>query len=367
MWSYYYPVLAGLIILLFLQNVKRIAKNASTSFVSIYTIILFLYFIVLRAHEGIQGSSFVTIITFLSLFFVSSKDKVEALSFLTKVLTAIILLSLPLWIINNYFTSLPVFGSLNYSEGKGDAGTVVLSNYLFFIQPSDYDINRFYSVFDEPGVLGTLAAFVLFGNQYNFRRKKNIVILIGGFFTFSLAFYVLTLIGIVLINIKNIRAIAYSFFIIITISTSLFLILKDDPSFQRLIIERFLEIDSSLDRRHSFELNYIFDNFMGSIHFLWGLSKKDVVNITELGSGQGYKLFLIEYGIIGLVLVLIMYFFFKEKKSKYFYFALILFVLSFIQRPFLFTPWQITLFSLIIANLNVDKIFDRKSGLQSVR
>ncbi len=59
-----------------------------------------------------------------------------------------------------------------------------MNNYLLFVTMATANTFRFYSMFDEPGVLGTLSAFVLFANKYDFKRKSNLIILIGAFFHF---------------------------------------------------------------------------------------------------------------------------------------------------------------------------------------
>lgn len=67
---------------------------------------------------------------------------------------------------------------------------------------------RYASIFDEPGYLGTVSAFILAIGQYNLFKRTNLVIFISALFTLSLAFYFLSAIYFLFyyINIKDIRA-----------------------------------------------------------------------------------------------------------------------------------------------------------------
>lgn len=58
---------------------------------------------------------------------------------------------------------------------------------------------RFHSIFDEPGYLGTISAFLLALNRYDFEKKENIIIFIAGLLTLSLAFYFLSILYFVLL------------------------------------------------------------------------------------------------------------------------------------------------------------------------
>ena len=48
---------------------------------------------------------------------------------------------------------------------------------------------RFFAFFDEPGVLGNLVMVLLYIQKFNLRKWYNIVLLISGILTFSMAFY----------------------------------------------------------------------------------------------------------------------------------------------------------------------------------
>ncbi len=57
---------------------------------------------------------------------------------------------------------------------------------------------RMCGMFDEPGFLGTFAAFFLISDNYDLKKVKNIIILIGGIFSFSLAFLIMSIMFLIL-------------------------------------------------------------------------------------------------------------------------------------------------------------------------
>lgn len=64
--------------------------------------------------------------------------------------------------------------------------------YVFnvYLQKSFDYFNRFYAFYDEPGVLGNILMVMLYIQKFNFKKWYNIVILVSGIMSFSLAFYI---------------------------------------------------------------------------------------------------------------------------------------------------------------------------------
>jgi hypothetical protein len=340
-------VLTSICFLRFKKNTIKLTDNLILIFVLVCFFVFYTLF-----FSKIRLSSIVTLLTFISLLFISELEKILTLKYLTSSLGTIVLISLIAWIISNYFYELPLFGYITYGEGKGDNGTTVISNHFLFVQESSGFINRFYSVFDEPGVLGTLSAFVLFANKYNFKNWYNVFILAGAIFTFSLAFILLTFLGLFFLNIKK------GFKILKGLSIFLFLIFilvqffNDNPAFQTAVIDRIFNFsDSGVESRTSYGLNVFFESYIFSIESILGKGSLFFENHSYLLSGQGYKLFIIEFGIFGFLLVLSIYLVLMDVIFLNGLFFLILFIFSFLQRPFLFTSWQLIVFAVGISNL----------------
>ncbi|MBR7111963.1 MAG: hypothetical protein IKC75_03470 [Clostridia bacterium] len=70
-------------------------------------------------------------------------------------------------------------------------------------------LNRLCGLFEEPGFVGTMGVFFLLGDKLTLKKWQNVVILIACFFTFSLAFVFLLLIGLLLRLIGNLKQRTY--------------------------------------------------------------------------------------------------------------------------------------------------------------
>ena len=358
-WSHYYLISSCLIITLFFVYMSRSWHDVVGSTSVILVLFACLYFFVAYQYSfgQVRLSSLVTILAFILTLLIRDNEGQEAFDLLTAGLSWVIFISGLFWIINLAFSFLP-YENMVYADSKGASSNLSLRNYYFFISSASDSINRFYSVFDEPGVLGTLAALLLFGGKYNLRNKKMLVIFFGGVLSFSLAFYVLTFAGILMK--KNIisfsAAIKASFFV--GVMALIFLYFNLIDTFSILIIDRAFNIDDAGVRsRTSEELVNYFSNYVQSKNAYLGMGTKFFAENPALHYGQTYKLFLIESGFVGAFLLLAMYLsVIKGRYSRDCLALLILFLLSFLQRPFMFTAWQIILFGVLLANLRIYKL-----------
>lgn len=317
-----------------------------------------LFFVIYKGASEFRFSSVVFFITYMCLFFIKDKEKIKAFEILSKSFGVVVGVSLFFWIINNFIFPLPSFSNLNYSDLLGKGEGLSFLNYIVFVQP-DLDILRFYSVFDEPGVLGVLAALILYGQAYNFKKTTNILILLGGIFSFSLAFYVVTLVGFFAHLVKQRK---FENILVILFSVLGFYGLSSIESFRVVVIDRFLSFGNSVGDRNGILLNQYYDEFWDSNNFLFGVDLDFFAKNPMLIDGQSYKFFIIEYGVVGFLLLLLLYILlFDLKKVNFLSLVLLaLFLLSFLQRPFMFTPWQIILFSIMLPKLKNGNRTDEK-------
>ena len=219
-------------------------------------------------------------------------------------------------------------------------GAIIAINKNYII-----DTPRLCGVFDEPGVIGTVAALLLVGDKLDLKKnKKNIIIFVAGVLSFSLTFFVLI---VIYYTIKNItkspkKIIIFAF----TIITCLFLISTygvKNELLNRYIFSR-LEIQNgeiSGNNRTSDSFDYIYNNFLNSgdlkdIFFGKGTDAANN-NIWMIGSSS-YKKLIYDFGIIGsfysLIFILcIIPIKYKEPNKDMIIFVLI-FVFSIYQRPY---------------------------------
>lgn len=341
-----------------------LSKRKNRYFSKAYTLavlLLFISFIVIQQIRQFTPSSFLYFITFLFVLKLSDNEKSQTLSYIGYYLSIIITLSLPCWLIHEYVFSFPQFGTIDISALKGIKDTY-LNNYLFFVTYPNASFPRFFSMFDEPGVLGTLGAFVLCANNYDFKDRKNIIILLGCLFTFSLAFYALTVVGLILKSIKgSVFKMVFSLFLVFSLFYTVDYLLKDNETYQLAIQARLGEgLENSLEARSSEYTNDFFDKFIHTPESLIGIGVKNAEQKGFLEQGNSYRIFVIKYGWLSVLAILIAYWSLAYPKNKKNLTLFILVVLSFLQRPQSWVAWELILFVCATESYNNGKkIFER--------
>ena len=339
------PLCYGSILILlaktFNSNRHSLINNGAVTF------LLLLYFVVLQTANTIHLSSIFIVVAYMLSTTLNANESKNVIKLLTDYLALSIIISLPFWIVHEFVYQLPVYQIMDISSWKGNDGQYYL-NYFFFIAVEGIEAHRFYSLFDEPGVLGTLSAFLLWANQYNFKDKRCLIIFIGSLFTFSMAFYILSVFGwICSTKIKlSSLIIRISLFLLVCLVLATFL--SDNLAFQQSILYRIANFEETgVHSRTSYEFNLLWSDFIVSPSVFFGLGSGAV---DELGGNTSYRFFVLEYGVIGLILLISAYYCNIRKKNYLALMTLFIFILSFLQRPALFTAANIFLFTCIVRN-----------------
>lgn len=315
--------------------------------------ILLPVFVIRPLFSGFHLSGVLYLLLFLMLPCITYSEGEKALNILTNILSLIITISLPMWLIHVFIVPIPHIGYFDLSQLKGSEA--IYENHIFFVSfVGNEGYYRFYSMFDEPGVLGTLSAFILFARKDEF-NTKNIIILLGGIFTYSLAFYILSIVGFLYAYTKKPKTLLLVIFISFPIAFSINYFLKDDIAYQQAIIYRLGDnsLEENLDRRTNYRVDRYYNNMVSTFDGLWGLGSKKI-DALGLDEGQSYKRFVLEFGTLGLLSMLILYFLII--KTRYSYLSIgfyIIFFLSFLQRPFAWTGWQILLFYSVVCSFKM--------------
>ena len=120
LWDYWFPVLflcfLAASVLLF-DRIMKFKPIDKTLF--IFTCVLLLFFVFFQSLQRFRTSSLVTIIIFYELFFLSEEEKFSIIENITTVLSIILVVSLPLWLINQYVFRLPFGNDMLYGDWKG--------------------------------------------------------------------------------------------------------------------------------------------------------------------------------------------------------------------------------------------------------
>ena len=241
------------------------------------------------------------------------------------------------------FDTLTVFPSEDHIQG---AWYQYRRNYLFYTPyTKDYMAwNRFLGPFTEPGHLGTMLAFLLFVDGFNFKNKYTWINLLALVLTISLAGYILAFVGFLFDRYTkrkvSIWLISSLCFIILSISVYANYYRNGDNVVNEKIVSR-LEFDDEKgitgNHRVSDEVDlYFLTMFTDTKTLMQGYDKKAVEYLYYTGGGTGIKWWMVCHGFIGVISVLAFYFVFCvfSKSRKYCLLYFVFLFLMFMQRSY---------------------------------
>lgn len=292
---------------LFILYILKINVGSLTTKTIRPLIFLFLitgFTIVSENNYLIALTTFLTYLPAFLLWLLPDIQKKQMLSFITKWFSIILLISLGMFFVTSV-TTMPSIGKYD----SGNSFYPIFKNYVFYLEsPALYGTYRFNGPFLEPGHMAIIIAFLLFANNYDFRNNKYLYILSAALiFSFSLAGWMLTLIGWVLLNLRKIKILIPSIIILGTaywISTS---IDNGNNLVNAMIISR-LEFDKDKgikgNNRFAQGTDILYDKMFkdGSI---WQ-GKGSTFKRADI-AGAGYKIYFIRQGVLMGLLVLVYY------------------------------------------------------------
>lgn len=243
------------------------------------------------------------------------------------------------------FISVPTIGTFVHPN------YVPYLNHIFYIETTwdNGSLVRFNAFFLEPGHQALLSSFLMIANRFRFKQCPWLwILLVAVFFSFSLAGYILALLGFVLLKINTFwKAILVSvigvFVVTFVISWS-----AGDNAINELIIKR-LEQDESTgikgNNRFTSNTDFVYSQAVKDGHHWVGVKDKTNMDLIE---GAGFKIYIINYGIIGVILVLIFYLNLIPPGPDWRYTITFLIIISlcFIQRSY--PSWYSCLFPYVI-------------------
>ena len=226
------------------------------------------------------------------------------------------------------------------------------SNSLFLILPiTSFPFPRFQSIFLEPGHLGMISSLMLYMIRYNMRSWQGIIIFLSSLLSMSLAAYMLLFLGMVIYKLSfgNLLK-TITFLLMILMTCTMAYNLFPNSYFSQAILLR-LEYDEDKgfkgNNRISEDFEYYYNNkFYKTEHVLLGIGGDNISTISGEGGNSSYKVFIVQYGILGLVVLSVFFFVIVwYSKSSFVRGLLLLYVASFWQRPY--ALWEVELFLFI--------------------
>ncbi len=361
-WDYnsiiYGSVISLLFLLLFLRKQFMFQHSKST--------IISIFLLIIVELYTVKGGNFFTFSGILLgaspiIFVLMLKDhyKVELFDYFTSALAFILLVSMFFWILFLIDVPLPKY-YVNFNKNQYQ-----FDNYFFFLihyKDLTISIPRFSSIFLEPGHLGIIATFILYANRFNYKSFKIIIILIATILTFSLAAYVLLLFSFsayLIVYKQKDKAVRYLIIWVLLFGFIYYFFENyshGNNVVNKLIIER-LHIEESdffKNARFSKSMNLYFENFLPSYDLFLGIGSKEYLAMN-FGPNAGYKVFFVQHGLIGVLILLLLYLsFIKGYFNRYVFLFLIVYTLSFLQRSYALWHAQLLIFITALPTLKIE-------------
>ncbi len=323
-----------------LSNFLKCNKLSYKILLAFLSLSTYFYLTIFHSYDG--KIKIVGVLSFIlcTIFYLSSDNiKLETFKIIKKVWVVISVLSIICYISNvlNLFIpyrELPYY-SLNDSEKYVSYGIIFLHKAGVYL--------RLCGICNEPGFFGTVSAFILCASGMNLKNKSNLIIFIAGIFTFSVAFAVIIFVYLLLRSMENIKIFLVLMMIIICGILVITNIETNNPNIE-YFVSRIDRITSTKNvGRSNSQLDNLYDITLKN-HPLFGMGYR-YVNSMSVGAVSSYKVFIVEYGIMGCALfwgLLLLSVICKNRRAMYFVFV---FFLSLYQRPgIMVLPYQILLF-----------------------
>lgn len=316
---------------------------------------LFVFFVmVMLIYPITHGSSDVLRYIFLAFIPFLAKDFIkESYKFFSIIYISVLSISAVVWlmVVLGFAGLLPsqVIEPLNELKNYN------YTAYPFLVLPLDmlnpFEAIRFGSVFDEPGVVGTINLVMLFINKFDFKKVNNVILLITGFFSLSLFF-----IGGLAIygglkyflgksKLKNkIALLAVAAGVIIAL---LYVPVLHDYFGYRLEYDKDTQSFVGNTRSNTGVTQY-FNSIRGTSKYFWGDDPK-VVKLYE--DEANYKIAILRFGAVFCFLYIVFFILYFKKSTKASAYETLVFatlvVITLYQRPgfinyefvFLFTSY----------------------------
>jgi len=347
-------------IILFTRYYK---KNMVTYSVIICILFAFMTLFMIRVRNGglIEILNFVRLlVVFILVLTMTNDEKKDIVSMTTNLYAWIVGVSIVGYVlllagVNMPYSIIEKPDSLFYPPFENYGAFILLSH-----DGRLGDFQRFQSVFTEPGHLGTISAILLYINKYDLKLKSVLVIFIGTLLSLSFAAYALVGLGyliFIMAKSKQIHKTILKIGMVTVLVVSLgayFYVRYPESVFSIMILGRLGFDESSGDilaeRTRGHVSHFYETQFLSSTeNILWGVDLSEAQRFALFGRGgsNSYRVFLINNGIISVIILFLMYFSIVAiTPSKLGFGLLFLCSISFMQR--IQTPlWEMQLFLFI--------------------
>lgn len=256
---------------------------------------------------------------------------------------------------------------LPYSVVNRGSGVSWINFKICYLMNENNRMTRLNGTFEEPGWFGTWAAFFLCADGLNFRKKGNIILLLAGILTFSLAFVLILIIYYVLRNVTDWKKWIFVLIFVLFYLTVLPYIKTGNYAIDR-VIERMIITKDGLsgDNRYGSKFAKLYSDTIHSrkIFFGYGAGYAEIKG-TGLGEGlASIKSYIVNFGIIGTIIIFCPLFcasVYKALKNRNIQMLLFVFIsfISLYQRPYIFNPPNFIVFTCGLSYLELNNKLEK--------
>lgn len=213
-------------------------------------------------------------------------------------------------------------------------------------------IERFCGPFDEPGVSGTISAIILIIGKFKLKDLRLLVIFLAGILTLSLFYVVICSVYYFIYTFAVSKNKVAGVMLLLLLAIVVITTLSNELLYDRLWSRFLWDADSGSfagDNRYTEGAKILMNKYMGTLGFLFGIGKTD--ELLRASEGEFSLLFtILQYGLL-FVLAYILVFALYGWKYRNNMIAYLLFLLVFMgsiyQRPDLFQPEYLFLYSMM--------------------
>lgn len=338
-WDFYSSTQRFLIYFIFVliaYSYKLLHKVKIKPNIRNIAIIVFMFFALSMRVSTFNGFLFYFMFVLPFYVLLNDHNSLLHLKFLSQ---AIAIIFLPGLFFHFFLIPFGIFRGIPIQYGDSTSNLYNFYNYFVMIV---YERNpiRFCSIFLEPGYLGTLVAFLLYSNRYDFKKWYNIVLLIGLLASLSLAGYITALLGYLLKGQFKRQLLLKRVVLISLILGGFYYFALNYNGGKNIINESIIErLQLTNDEKIISGNNRVFGNtdevfeqFIKSGNIWFGLESV----ADEEVFGAGYKVFLLYFGLLTALLWFLTYLLICTscKNKKYGYVFLFLIILTFLQAAY---------------------------------
>lgn len=337
------------IILIIFPIIKYKKPILKKNLFQIIPMIIFVIITSFHTYDGsINFSGFLFLLLWITFSLAPDNIKMRTFIYFKNAFTIICIAGIICYLSYDLNLFLPYKTTDYYYNNNAIVANYIDYKFIFLYQvSSSISLVRLCGICNEPGYFGTICALILCASSLDLRKKSNIIILIAGFLTFSLAFIITLVIYLLLKYLKDFRTV-----ILTIILTCLYLFLlpniyTGNPTVDRLI-RRMTITDEGLagDNRSNDQLDYIFESTIKD-KALFGYGDGYVKTQSLKDGVSSYKTYIIQYGFVGCILLwgsLLLAALYKNKNYLFIIYIIAFFV-NIYQRPNIMTlQYQILLF-----------------------